>query len=402
MTVLFVNWEGPNTRYLESLFLPILTRALREEDRLRILHFGWDQTDRETEAQRLVTEAGASLTVLPAWRRPLGPATLASVVRGGVAVAREVRRHRVDVVMPRSNLCAGMALAARRLGSSFSLLYDADGFMADERVDFGGWSRTGAAYRLLRSFEDAAVAQADAVVTRTAWAVDVLAERVGQDVHEKAVVVSNGRDEDVFAPGTEATRRQTREALGVPLDAPLLVYAGSVGPQYRLDEALTFFAAVRHRRPDARFLLLTGEPDLARPLVEAADLGAGAVTVRRAAPSEVPGLLAAADVGLALREPYFSQKAVAPVKIGEYLLCGVPAVASFGIGEGEAVEGAGFLVGEGVQDWIEPATAWAVDHVLAHREAYRERARQRGVERFSLSRSVKEYRRAFDAVREGL
>ncbi|MDT0631811.1 glycosyltransferase [Rubrivirga sp. S365] len=398
MTVLFVNWEGPNTRYLESLFLPLLTGALRGGDQLRVLHFGWDQAHREDEAKRLAAKAGVDLRFVSVWRRPLGPATLASVGRGALAVASEVRRHRVDVVMPRSNLCAGMALGARRLAPPAGLLYDADGLMADERADFGGWSRDGKAYRLLRAFEDRAVAQADAVVTRTEWAVGVLAERAGRDLGGRAFVVSNGRDPNVFAPGMESDRSRTRQELGVALAAPLLVYAGSMGPQYRVGDMIALFSAVCRRRPDARFLLLTGEPDLARPLVEASGVG-GAAIVRRVPPLEVPRYLAAADVGLALRTPFFSQRAVAPVKIAEYLLCGVPTVASAGIGEGVAVEGVGFLVAGGRGDWMELAADWIISDVISKREAYRGRARARGVERFSLDRSTSEYRRAFDAVR---
>ncbi len=48
---------------------------------------------------------------------------------------------------------------------------------------------------------------------------------------------------------------------------------------------------------------------------------------------EVPFYLNAADVAFALRQPTFSMQGVAPIKLGEYLLCGLPVIASKGIGD---------------------------------------------------------------------
>jgi hypothetical protein len=42
-------------------------------------------------------------------------------------------------------------------------------------------------------------------------------------------------------------------------------------------------------------------------------------------------------VAFAIREPKFSMKGVAPIKLGEYLLMGMPTIASVGIGDTEQI-----------------------------------------------------------------
>ena len=69
-------------------------------------------------------------------------------------------------------------------------------------------------------------------------------------------VVGNGRDPDVFHPGDASGRAATREALGIARDAPLVVYAGSLGDQYCPGEMLQFMEALLARRSDARLLVL--------------------------------------------------------------------------------------------------------------------------------------------------
>jgi glycosyltransferase involved in cell wall biosynthesis len=178
-----------------------------------------------------------------------------------------------------------------------------------------------------------------------------------------------------------------REALGLEAGAPLAVYAGSVGPQYRFDLIRAFAAELGRLRPDARLLVLSGSPQLAQAELPAG--GALAPVIVRSPPDEVPRYLAAADIGLAFRADAFSMQAVAPVKLGEYLLCGVPAVGNAAVGDTQAAAEAGVFFA----DEAGPAAAarWLVEEILPRREEYRVRARAIGVERFSLARSVDDY-----------
>ena len=187
-----------------------------------------------------------------------------------------------------------------------------------------------------------------------------------------------------------------RGELGIEAAAPLAVYAGSVGPQYRFDRIRGFAEALARRRPDARLLVLSGSPALAEAELKGAAL---APVFMRAPPERVARYLAAADIGLAFRADSFSVQGVAPVKLGEYLLCGMPAVGNSAVGDTAAAIAAGLFFDD--EAGTEAAAQWLVEEVLPNREAYRDRARAAGLEGFSLRRSIEDYLAAIASMRTG-
>jgi glycosyltransferase involved in cell wall biosynthesis len=183
-------------------------------------------------------------------------------------------------------------------------------------------------------------------------------------------------------------------------EAPLIVYAGSLGPHYHPDRVTFFAARVQAARPDAHLLCLTGTPEVALAAARAQGLAGGSYTVRAVPPEQVPHYLAAADLGLAFRTPSLSQLAVAPIKVGEYLLCGVPVLGSGGIGDlNEQLDSTTARLLDSLDDAaLDAAAEWFVEEVLPARELYRSACRARGMEHFSLQGSVARYREAFNRL----
>lgn len=394
MKILFVTWDGPQVNYLQSLFLPIFARLAEQGIGVDILQFRWGVTESEAEAiGALCAQAGCGYRHATVRRGLAGLGPFATAFAGGRKVRRAVRDFGSDAIMPRSHMPAIAVGAAG--GSRFRpVLFDADGFPADEKVEFGALSAGGPTYRILRRIEAWAVRASESVIVRSAAAARILGERA-QVGPARFHVVANGRDESVFHPHDESTRLAVRSELGIGATAPLAVYAGSVGPQYRFDQIRDFAGALARLRPDARLLVLSGSPELAE-----AELGEGtplAPIVIRASPDRVGRYLAAADIGLAFRARSFSVQGVAPVKLGEYLLCGVPVVGNSAIGDTmEALEAGVFLDDRAGS---EAAAEWLVGEVLPDREAYRARARSTGVSGFSLQRSVEDYLAAIAPLR---
>lgn len=384
MKILFVTWDGPQVNYVENLFLPIFAGLSRHGIRTDVLQFRWG-TDAQAEAVRAACEqAGCGYGAVPIRRGLGGLGPFATAVAGERQVRRAVARFGSDALMPRS-LMPAIAVACAGGARLRPIIFDADGLAADERVDFGAMSRSGPTYRVMKAAERRTVRDSVSVLVRSAAAARILREQaqVGAD---RFHVVANGRDEAAFHPFDEAERRSVREALGIDAGAPLAVYAGSVGLQYRFDLIRAFAAELVRLRPDARLLVLSGSPELAREELAGSAL---APVILRSPPDEVPRYLAAADIGLAYRANAFSMQAVAPVKLGEYLLCGVPAVGNAAVGDTASATEAGVFFA----DEAGPAAAarWLIEEILPRREEYRARARAIGVERFSLRRSVDDY-----------
>lgn len=124
-----------------------------------------------------------------------------------------------------------------------------------------------------------------------------------------------------------ADRAAVRAELGLD-DRLVLVYSGTLASyQHIADGLLPFVAAARRSSPRAHLLCLTNEPERFRELAARAGLSEG-VTVMRVTQSEVPRYLSAGDAGLLLRASSRMNRVSMPVKLGEYLSCGLPIVVS--------------------------------------------------------------------------
>ncbi|MCI5149705.1 MAG: glycosyltransferase [Candidatus Electrothrix sp. MAN1_4] len=303
--------------------------------------------------------------------------------------------------MPRSILPGLSALLTLRHNKSLHMIFDADGLPLDERIDFGGLSDSSITYRLLRDVEAQAVREADVVLTRSSAASRILLNRAGSGtICDKFKIVINGRDKEVFSPGNKESRAAVRNRLNILPDAPLVVYAGSVGSQYCMDDMFTFLRFLLSYRSDAHFLLLTGSSDSALASLEPFRDIKNSVTVHSVSAHDVPDYLGAADVGLALRSPSFSMQAVGPIKLGEYLLCGLPVIATRGIGDTSifVTEHVGFLLDNGCKIQLKKAASWFVNEVLEIRNIFRDRCRTEGIKNISLDQAVKGYRYALESV----
>jgi len=399
LRALFLTWDGPQQSYLESLFFPIFA-ALRERDiEIQVLQLTWADAARLSPVRAAANRFGIvyqSRHVPQALRKLALPAVVAY---GAVAALSQMKRAGIGTLFPRSLIPMSMALTALKARPELDLVFDADGFMADERIDFGGWKASGSAYRVLRAVEASGARRARALICRTEKAREVLVERAGTDkaaTRRKTFVAPNGKDEAVFAPRSAEERGQTRDRHGIGRDAPWVVYVGSIGPQYCPELMLESFARILEQRPDARFSCFTFQHTQVRDLLQQRGRLQHAVQVASVSPREIPELLAACDLGIALRRQVFSQSGVSPIKVAEYLLSGVPVVAT-PVGDLQEQLGASpaaLLVDEAAPGAASQIATWFVEQVLPERERHRIEARCLGQRWFEISSCVDTYARA--------
>lgn len=405
MRLLFITWDGPGTNYHESLFIPILNLARRSSDAVHLIQFAWGSSERSRSIARAAAAHNISYRMRPVRRSPKGIGIATTLISGSAYIAAYANRHQIDVVIARSIIPAGMTLAAlSTLRSDIRLIYDSDGLMADERVDFAGWNPAALPYRTLRKIERRTVLRADAILVRSKKAGRTLAARSGTNTPvQHTVVVYNGADPKRFTPGTPESRAATRRKLGISESAPVLIFVGSLGGKYRLDLALEFLAQVRQRRPDTVLLIVTGMPERARATLAefAAELG-NSVQIHSAHPMDIPELIATADLGISIIEMTYSMRAVSPIKVSEYLMCGVPPLAT-SVGDLEQLlhEDCGRLLRSLDPRTFEEAAQWFVDGVLKDRDGYRARCREHALGSLSLEAAAHSYRRALDVAMHG-
>ncbi|WP_412062440.1 glycosyltransferase [Rubrivirga sp. IMCC45206] len=396
MRILFVSWDGPGTDYMTGLFLPIYNRLqLEEGHEFHVLQFTWDTPERTHKVAETARAMQIRYRAVEAWRRPVYPATAATIANGVREVARYAREHQIDVLMPRSVIPATMCLAARPFLPGTRMVYDADGLAEEERVGVGRMRHGGWQFKLVRAVGERAVRASAAVVTRTEWAREDLAHRAGVSP-ERLFVVTNGRDPSVYTPGTPERRAALRAEYGIGDDAPLLIYVGSMGGNYRPDLVSGFARYALRQQPDLHVIALTPQSDVLRDAV-GEDTYSGRLHITTVGLDEVAAHVAAADLGLGFLADRRATRARSLVKVGEYLLCGTPVAATVAVTEGSgplAGAGVGTVLDDtaaGLTDEYDRILSWVLEDVIPNREHYRDACRRAGVERFTLAKSAEQY-----------
>jgi glycosyltransferase involved in cell wall biosynthesis len=401
LRTLFLTWDGAQQTYLESLFFPIFAELGKLGVEVDVLQLTWADAAAVAANERAARRLGLRYRAERTSRRfgPLGQ--LSGVVRGARLAVQHMRERGIDVLFPRSLLPASMALLALRQRRGARLVFDADGLMADERVDFAGWSPRSPTYRTLRLIEARTLRRADSVITRTQAAKSILVERGGADVASKIFVVPNAKDADVFTPGNAEQRAQQRRRWSVPEAAPLVIYTGSLGPQYVPERMLDLLAALRQQNESTRFVAFTFQERELAAALRARGISPEHSLVTRADPAEMPAALAAADLGLALRTVSFSQRAICPIKVAEYLQCGVPIVSSpVGDLAAQLDPRVAFLVDPALDKDLRPACDWFFDRILPERDAVRRDCRELGARLFGVQACARSYHAAFARAAE--
>jgi len=384
--VLFITWDGPQTNYLTGLFLPILTGLSQSGHSPHVLQFTWGPDAMIAETKQTCESRGVPYRAVRVRRFGGGLGPFMTAAGGSLAIRRAVRDWKIDLLMPRS-LMPALSVLCLGPGRGLSIVFDADGFAADERADFQGLSRASITYRALKWIERRMVRMADSVMVRTTRAADILRADSRFDA-AKFFVVTNGRDSRAYDGG-----RPSR-----PDKSLRVCYAGSIGGQYLPDQMLELSRALHESVPGTRLDIFTGDTENARKALQRAGLeGAKWIAVRQVPPDAIPAALKSCDLALALRKKCFSTQGVAPIKIGEYLMAGLPIIGTAGVGEVERLIDTGVMFP--FQEDVSAARGWVLNEYLPNMDRLSKAAHKLGGELFGIDRSVRGYEAAINHAR---
>lgn len=225
-----------------------------------------------------------------------------------------------DLVYERASLFGTAGLTfARDAGVPHVLELNAP--LADEQQRY----RHGGALQALAEASEAwLLSTTDAVLAVSApLAAHVVARGVGP---ERVHVVANGVDIDRFQPGSGLAVR-ARHGLG---DRPVVGFVGGLRPWHGVETLPRVVATLRARHPRVHALVVGDGPLRGELTREIARLGLeDHVTLTGAVPhDEVPAHIRAFDLALAPYPAASHTFYFSPLKIYEYLACGVPVVAA--------------------------------------------------------------------------
>lgn len=387
--VLYLSHNGLTEPLGRRQVLPYLVGLSARGWRFSVISFekpGTNTAAQRAAVEQLVRTAGIDWRPLKYHHRPPVLATVFDLVRG-TRLGRRLGRS-ANLIHARSSV---PALMASRISLSFGeprvpWVFDVRGLVAEEYVDAGHWRAGGLRQRVTADVERLLLEQADGLVTLTHRIVERLPRHTA---NRPAAVIPCSVDLSTFQPSSQS-RRAVRDELGLQ-DAPVLVYSGSLGSWYRLEEMLDYFETACRTIAGLRFLMLT--PQATSATLVAAERGlASRVIALNLEPDAVPRHLAAGDAGICFLGKHGSKQASSPTKFGEYLAAGLPVITNSWIGDAAmlAEEESWILV----DDFSEPAYQRAAERLaglLAAPAATRVASRALAHREFALERAIDKY-----------
>ena len=312
------------------------------------------------------------------------------IVRGTMLVARLIHAHGATIVHARSYVPGAIALLTARLARR-RFVFDMRGFLPDEYVDAHYWTTSDIRYRSLRAAERWLLRGADEIIVLTEAAARRLrteARYTGLIREKPVTVIPCAVDLDRFRP--LASRAST----------PTLIYTGSLGSFYELGPMLGVYRAARDVLPSLRFVIVNrGEQELVRSMIASAGLAGADIELRAADFDEMPAIVGAAHVGIALVRQSPSKSGSSAVKVAEYLACGLPIVVNAGLGDVDVQvreHDAGHVVpGYGADDIVTAGRAVAA---LVANEGARARARALAEAAYDVSAATARYAEVYSRV----
>jgi glycosyltransferase involved in cell wall biosynthesis len=290
--------------------------------------------ERSRALRKELSQYGIQWHALRYHQKPSLPATTFDVAAGVRFGSRLIRKNKIELVHARAQIPAVIALGLKRR-CGVKIIFDVRGLMAEEYVDAEHWKANGIRARVTKAMEARVLRATDGLVTLT----DALwKEMQGWPTLSARMVVHETIpccvDLDKFR-FDEKVRAARRAELGIQ-DRLVLVYSGSVGGWYMTDEMAAFFSVLRQRNTKAFFLWLThGAPAIVESAMKRQGIEAKDFVVKKVAPGDVPSYLSAADAGVAFYRPGISRLGTSPVKVSEYLACGLPVVINAGLGDSD-------------------------------------------------------------------
>ena len=273
------------------------------------------------------------------------------------------------------------------------------GFWADERVEGGLWNLKNPVYRVIYKFfrtkEKEFLRESDCIISLTEAGKKELLVNSKFKIRnsrfgDKITVIPTCVDTLLFDPFkiSEDDKINLRESLGIKKEDYVLMYVGSLGTWYLLEEMIAFFNQLKVVKSDSRFILLTNTKNL--------KLKDERIIVTNTKKEEVPLYLAICDATICFIRPTFSKKASAATKIAESLAMGKPVIVNSGWGDVDMIfedSELGFLI----QNYGSGAFKSNIEKILKT-HCDQDYIRNKAIQKFALSAGVHSYHSLYKSI----
>lgn len=345
--VAYLSYDGLTDPLGQSQIIPYVLGLSRLGYQFTIVSFEKKNTQAsQQKINELLASHGIAWHPLPYTKQPPVLSTLWDVWRLWRTFLVLNKENPIQLVHCRSYITALVGLRIRKK-LKILFLFDMRGFWADERVEGGIWNLRNPLFKVIYLFfkrkELQFFSYSDEIISLTENAKQLI---IDQGIKTRVSVIPTCVDLTHFALKTlpPGIRVSKREELNISEQDFLLVYSGSWGTWYLVDEMLRFFTEVLKIKPNSWFLIIShDEPQIQDTKIKQR------IIHRKAERHEMPAWLACADASVFFIKPSFSKKASSATKLGELLAMRLPVVTNSGWGDIQDYDGNGVMVLESVE-----------------------------------------------------
>lgn len=387
----------------QSQVIPYLQHLSREGYRFTILSFEKKaRYEKEGGVVRKLME-GAGIEWVPLFftSRPPVLSKIWDRYRMAQTAERLHQENKYQLVHCRSYVAAEVGLSLKKK-YGVKMLFDMRGFWADEKVDNGQWDQGKAFYRRLykhyKQKEAEFLLGADGIISLTEAGRDHL---VGQQPYSQCAidVIPCCADLEHFDYRAidPVKSGEYKKALGIPAEAKVITYLGSIGGWYMTAEMFRFFALLQKRDPAYVFLVLTKDAaDKVKAEAAAYGIPAGKVFVTYSTRAELPLYLHFCSASIFFIRPSFSKTASSPTKHAELMGMGIPVICN-DIGDtGRIIQSTG--TGIVVNEFDEASLQLAISQMPALEALDKETIRQAAFQYFDLQTGAQRYQAVYERL----
>ncbi|MBC6697797.1 glycosyltransferase family protein [Hymenobacter puniceus] len=251
--------------------------------------------------------------------------------------------------------------------------------------DFNIWPINSVAYRGLNYMEKISGRYADVLTTGTDHMINRLKASGSQAALFKLPSCVN---ENRFR-FNQAGRDRVRNLLPVNDNTPVILYLGKFGGIYYDQEIGVLFSELHKLNSNLFFFIVS--PDAVDHITEVmtqAGVPQTHYSIKRSPYSEVQDYISAADFGIVAIPALSAQKYRSPIKVGEYLCCGLPYLVCRGVSEDDTVAeqyNVGVTVADFSESEIRKAYPAIEQFLTEDRVPLRNRCREAGIQYRGIS-----------------
>jgi glycosyltransferase involved in cell wall biosynthesis len=311
------------------------------------------------------------------------------------------KKNNFSIVHCRSYIASLVGLQLKKK-HNIKFVFDMRGLWADERVDGKLWNLNNPVYKTVYRFfkekEKQFLENADYTISLTHNAENEILswKNINQNLL-KIQVIPCCADLELFNKNNIKGDKLAafKKELNINSDDFVLLYLGSIGTWYMLDEMMEFFSVLKQRYSNAKFLFVTKD-EHERILNTALKYGVQESIILRAGNrDEIPYLISLSNYSIFFILPSYSKKASSPTKQGEIMAMGIPIICNTKVGDTDKIVtdyNSGILVNEfSINEYIS-----AVEKMKT--KFYQEQITEGAQEYFSLENGVSLYTKVYQSV----